>query len=149
MPDNPFEVLQLSPEASEQDAVRQAARQCQRASDEPARNAARQAIQRLTASREEWTLCAMLTHPRPEHQDAEIERFVAAHRRPPATAGAAPGVPGVDLEELRGLLLDALAEEQAVGPLALERLPLVESAEEIGRQTSEALWQGLIAELRG
>ena len=148
MATNPFEVLRLSPEASEQEAVRQAASLCQRATDEPARNAARQAIQRLTSSREAWALCALLTHPRPEHHDAELERFVNAHRRPPATAAAAPPVPGVDREELRGLLLDALAAEQAVAPLPFERLALTESAEEIARQTSEALWQSLLIDPR-
>ncbi len=148
MPTNPFEALQLPPEATEQEAVQQAARLCQLAADEPSRNAARQAIQRLTSSREEWALQALLTHPSPEHHDAELERFISAHRRPPATSASAPPVPGVDLDELRGLLLDALAEEQAVAPLPLERLPLTESPEEIARQTSEALWQSLLTDAR-
>ena len=146
---NPFEVLLLPPEASEQEAVDQAARLCQRAADEPARTAARQAIQRLTSSRDEWTRCALLTHPRPVHHHAELERFVNTHRRPPATTAEAPAVPGVDQEELRGLLMDALAEELTFAPLDLERMPIDESTEEIHKQTSEALWQTLIGEMRG
>lgn len=146
---NPFEVLRLSPEASEEEAVQQAARLCQMAKDEAARNVVRQAIQQLTASREARALAALLTHPRPEHHNVEVERFIAAHRRPPVTRGESVEVPEVDVEELRGLRMDARAVELTGGALGLERMVITESLEEIERQTSEAVWLGLVGETRG
>ena len=46
---NPFEILRLDPSASEEEIVRQAGRLRQRATDGPALNAIRQAVQALTA----------------------------------------------------------------------------------------------------
>ena len=149
MPENPFEALRLPPEASAEDAVKQAARLSQVAADESSRNRVRQAIQELTASPEAWTLAALLTHPRPEHANAELERFIAAHRRPPATSGGEVSVPGVDWEEVRAILTEALADEQRVSPLPLERVEVSESAAEIDQQTAEALWQGLVGRIGG
>jgi hypothetical protein len=148
MPDNPFEVLRLAPDVSQEEAVQQAGRLSQRAADEPTRNAIRQAIQELTSSTDEWTLQVLLTHPRPEYSRPELDRLIATFRRPPASSAEKIEIPGVDLEELRSLLLDALAEEQTHVPLPLERIEVVESAEEIARQTSEAVWQMLIADMR-
>jgi hypothetical protein len=130
MTNNPFEVLRLSPEVSEEDAVKQATRLCQLAATETERNAIRQAIQQLIASREAWTLQALLTPPRPQYQHAEIDRFVAAHRRPPA------GVTMPVSEEKR--------EEPKEEPIA--RRAILESAEEITRQTNEAVWWNLVGE---
>lgn len=149
MPENPFEVLRLPPEASAEDAVKQAARLSQLAADEPSRNRIRQAIQELTSSADAWTLAALLTHPRPEHTSAELERFVAAHRRPPATTGGEISIPGVDWEEVRAILIEALADEQRVPPLPLERVEVAESAAEIDRQTAEAIWQGMVGRIGG
>jgi hypothetical protein len=140
-------VLRLAPEASEAEAVQQAARLCQRAADEPARNTIRQAIQELTASQEAWTLAALLAHPRPVYTSPELDRLIAAHRRPPP-AGSVP-VPGVDVEEVRDMLLEILAQELPVQPMLLEFIEAPESDAEIGRQTAEALWQGLLSALRG
>lgn len=148
MSDNPFEALKLPPSASAEDAVKQAARLARVAADEAARNRARQAIQELTSSAEAWALAALLTHPRPEYTNAEVERFIATHRRPPASAGEVV-VPGVDWDEVRGLLIDALADEQRFTPLPLERVEVAESAAEIDRQTAEAVWQGLVAQPGG
>jgi hypothetical protein len=147
MSENPFEVLRLGPEAGEAEAVRQAARLCQRAADEPARNAVRQAVQRLTASAQERQLYALMTHPRPDHASPELDRLVAAYRRPPAPVGEVP-VPGVDPEEVRELLLGVLAEEQAPPALPLELVEAPEGEAEVARQTAEALWQGLMGDPR-
>jgi hypothetical protein len=149
MSENPFEVLRLSPDATPEAAVRQAARLAQVATDEASRNQIRQAIQELTASPEAWTLAALLTHPRPEHANAELERFIAAHRRPPASTAAEIPIPGVDWQEVRTLLIAVLADEQRVPPLPLERIEVSESAAEIERQTAEAVWQGLVAQMGG
>jgi hypothetical protein len=148
MSDNPFEVLKLSPDVNAEDAVKQAARLSQLAPDEATRNRARQAIQELTSSAEAWALAALLTHPRPEYTNAEVDRFIAAHRRPPASA-AEVVVPGVDWDEVRGLMIEVLADEQRFTPLPLERVEVAESAAEIDRQTAEAVWQGLVAQPGG
>jgi hypothetical protein len=148
MSDNPFEVLRLDPSADEQAAVRQAARLCQRATDETARNAVRQAVRQLTASAEERQLYALLTHPRPGHATSELDRFVAAFRRPPATSPDAAPCPGLDTKELAELLLVALAAELELTPLPLEAVDEPEPPAEIARQTGEALWRGLISDMR-
>lgn len=145
---NPFTVLRLAPEASLDDAVKQAARLSQLAADEPARNAVRQAIQQLTAGPEAWALWRLLAHPRPGYQDAAIDRFVAAHRRAPAAEATTP-IPGVDRAELRERLLDAIADERGEEKLTLERIEVRESGEEVARQTSEAVWQELVVGMGG
>jgi hypothetical protein len=149
MHDNPFELLRLPPTATEEDAVRQAERLCQRAADEPARNAIRQAVRQLTGSAEERALHALLTHPRPDHGNAELERFQIAFRRPPASTAQAANCPELDLEAVRALLRQALAGELEPGMLPLEAVPVDDPPEEIARQTAEAMWQSLVSDMRG
>lgn len=144
MTENPYEVLQLSPEASEAEIVARAALLCQRTPDEAARGRYRQAAVRLTASAEQRQLFALLTHPYPDHAGAERQRFVAAFRRPPA--GLTVAAPGVDTTEFDALLRDVLAGELNTPAGPLEAVAAWVSAEEIARQTAEALWQRLLAE---
>ncbi len=148
MTENPYEVLRLPPTASPEEVVRQGARLAQRAADEPARNAIRQAVRQLTGTQEERILHALLTHPAPEHSPAVLERFQASFRRPP-TGGIAQSVPPLDLDEVRPWLREALAGQLVGPPLPLEPLDTGESTEEIARQTAEATWQGLPAQPRG
>ena len=143
---NPFEVLRLDPDSSEEEVVRQAGRLRQRATDEQSLNAIRQAVQALTGRAEERLLHALLTHPRPTHAWPALERFAAAFRRPPA-ATASP-VPPPDLNELAGLLRALLAEELELAPLPLEAVDAAEDAAEIERQMAEALWQSLLVDMR-
>jgi hypothetical protein len=58
-------------------------------------------------------------------------------------------VPGVDVEELRQLLIEALAGQYPPPHLQLEPIEIKEGPEEIARQTAEALWQSLVAQPRG
>jgi len=148
MTDNPFEVLRLAPTAGPEEAVRQAARLAQRATDEADRNGIRQAVRALTGSDEERALHALLTHPGPRYGSVALEQFQAAFRRPPQPA-AAPSVPPLDLEEFRAPLLAALAAQLPPAVLPLEPIELTESAEEVARQSAEALWQSLIGQPRG
>jgi hypothetical protein len=148
MPDNPFELLRLPPSATEEEVVRQGARLCQRAPDEPARNLLRQAVRQLTGSAEERLLHALLTHPRPQHASADLERLQATFRRPPASTGAPPPIPPLDLPEVEGLLREILAAELEPLPLPLEAVPEDDPPEEIARQTAEALWQSLLSDMR-
>jgi hypothetical protein len=148
MTENPFEVLRLAPTATPEEVVRQGARLAQRAADEPTRNAIRQAVRQLTGTDEERVLHALLTHPAPDYAPAVLERFQAAHRRPPA-GGSAPPVPALDPEEFRRILRDTLAGQIAPPTLTLEPMETAESGEEIARQTAEAVWQGLPAQPRG
>jgi hypothetical protein len=83
---NPFEVLRLDPAAPAEEVVRQAGRLRQRATDEAAVAALRQAVQALTGRAEERGLHELLTHPRPRYHWPHLERFAAAFRRPPAAA---------------------------------------------------------------
>jgi hypothetical protein len=147
MPDNPFEVLRLDPTTDAAEVVRQGARLCQRTADEAARNAIRQAVRQLTGSDGERRLHALLTHPRPDLGSACLDRFQAAHRRPPQ-AGTPTPPPALDIEELRDLLLAQLASELAPPALPLELPAGDDSPDEIARQTGEALWQGLPAQPR-
>jgi hypothetical protein len=144
MSENPFEQLYLPPSATDDEIVRQAERLCRRATDDPARNVFRQAVRQLTGSAEERVLQVLLAHPRPEYDDSVLERFAAAFRRPPKTENAAGVVPALDLDEFRKLLQQALAAELEMTPLPLEAVPVDDTAQEISRQTMEALWQGLI-----
>jgi hypothetical protein len=146
---NPFEVLRLDPTASEEEIVRQAGRLRQRATDEAAHNALRQAVQSLTASAEARTLHAMLTHPRPAHQADTLDRFVAAFRRAPAPETSPAPCPTLDLEEFTALVRALAAEEMEMPAAPFDGLPAVEAPEEIRRQTAEALWQSLLYDPRG
>lgn len=147
MDENPFEVLQLSPQVSPEEAVRQAARLTQCAADEVVRDRIRQAIQKLTSSREGWALYALLTHPGVEYQQDEFERFVSRHRRPPAVQEQELPAAEVDQAEIRQILLAQLARQQSLDPLPLEPLSLDESKQEIEKQTAEAIWQGRVGEM--
>lgn len=147
MTDNPYEVLQLSPEAGEAEIVARAALLCQRTPDEAARGRYRQAAVRLTASLEQRRLFALLTHPHPDPAGAERQRFIAAFRRPPA--GITAALPGVDVTEFDALLRDLLARDLDTPAGPFEAVAAGVSAEEIARQTAEALWQRLLAEPGG
>jgi hypothetical protein len=146
---NPFEVLRLDPSSSEEEIVRQAGRLRQRATDEEARNAIRQAVQALTASAADRQLHALLTHPRPAWQSAVLDRFAAAFRRAPAAAGAPGPCPPLDMEEFRSLLYALAAEELDFAPLEFSGLPAGEDPEEVRLLTAEALWQSLLFDPRG
>src|SRR5262245_56011617 len=106
MAENPFELLRLPPEASEDEIVRPGARLCQTAADTESRDGYREAVRLLTASPSESRLHALLTPPAPAPASSELARFQSAFRRPPA--GEAAAVPPLDQAEavaiLRGLL---------------------------------------------
>jgi hypothetical protein len=148
MSENPFEQLHLPPSASDEEAVQQAEHLCRCAPDEPARNVIRQAVRQLTGSAEERGLYALLAHPRPDYDNSALDRFGAAFRRPPKSQTAPGPVPALDLNEVRDLLRQALLAELEVTPLPLEAVPADDSPEEIARQTVEALWQGLLSDMR-
>jgi hypothetical protein len=148
MRDNPFEVLRLDPGSSEEEVVRQAGRLRQRAHDEAALDAIRQAVQEVAGSPQARLLHALLTHPRPGYQAPELDRFVAAFRRPPQPAGPVE-VPPLDLHEFAQLLGAHLAGGLDLTPLLFEPTGEQEPPEEIRRQTAEALWQSLLSDPRG
>ncbi len=102
-----------------------------------------------TGSAEEQALHALLTHPRPDHGHAELERFQAAFRRPPKSESAAGPLPALDLDEVRDLLRQALAAELEPTSMPLESLAVDDSPDEIARQTAEVLWQSLVMDSRG
>lgn len=141
---NPFEILRLDPSATEEEIVRQAGRLRQRATDEATRNAIRQAVQALTGRVEDRQLLALLTHPGPCYHCPDLERFVAAFRRPPTAAGSVPACPAVDIEEFADLIRGLIAEELELPQLAFESIASTESPYEIEQQTAEALWQNLL-----
>ena len=140
---NPYEVLGLPPGASEADVVRQGARLAQQAGDDEVREAVRQ----LTAGAETRELFALLTPPGGGGVGPEVERFIAQHRRPPA--GLPLNVPALDEAELRDLVRRAVAATLEPRPQPLAAVPAGESAEEVERQTGEALWQSLLHDMRG
>jgi hypothetical protein len=121
---NPFEVLRLDPAAGPEEAVRQAGRLRQRAPDEDAVAAIREAVQALTGAPEERTLHALLTHPRPCYTWPALDRFVAAFRRLPPPAAEAAAERSLDPADIAALLGSPEASEEAV----------------------EALWRCLLAE---
>ncbi|MFQ3593600.1 MAG: hypothetical protein SNJ82_10520 [Gemmataceae bacterium] len=139
---NPFEVLQLPAHASLEQIMAAAARLTQRGDDE-----AREAVRQLTSEETQRRLHGWLTPPGPVERPAEIEQFVAQHRRPPA--GLPLDVPPVDETELRELLRQALLSELQPRPVPLQFVEARESAEEIARQTGEAVWGSLLYDLRG
>jgi hypothetical protein len=145
---NPFEVLRLDPTATEEEIVRQAGRLRQRAADEAALSAVRQAVQALTARPEERRLLALLTHPQPGHAAPALERFAAAFRRPPAAEGPPPPVPSLDLEEFRALVCALLAEELELSPPPFEAPAAAADPAEARRVAAEAVWLALLSEMR-
>jgi hypothetical protein len=102
----------------------------------------------LTGTDEERALHALLTHPDPQYAQPALDQLQTAFRRPPEVHGER-AVPALDLEEFRGLLLAALAAQLPPPVLPLEPIELTESADEIARQTAEALWQSLVGQPRG
>jgi len=145
---NPFEVLRLDPSASEEEIVRQAGRLRRSVTEETALNAIRQAVQALTIRAEDRLLFALLTHAAPCHHWPALDRFAAAFRRPPAATAAPKSFPSLDLEEFRDLLNKTAAEELELAPLPFEPIGEGETAEEVRRQTAEALWQNLLTDTR-
>lgn len=145
---NPFEVLRLDPAATEEEIVRHAGRLRLRAADEAALAAVRRAVQALTARPEDRLLWSLLTHPDPCYQSPALDRFAAAFRRPPAPAGDGAPCPPLDLEEFTALLRRRAAEELELPPQEFEPVANDEPAEEIDRQTAEALWQSLLFDPR-
>jgi hypothetical protein len=145
---NPFEILRLDPSATEEEIVRQAGRLRQRAVDEATRNAIRQAVQALTAGAEDRLLLSLLTHPSPRHRSTILERFAAAFRRPPAASNVPQPCPALDVTEFEGLLRKLIAEELDWVPPPFEPIAAGETANEIDRQTAEALWQSLLFDPR-
>jgi hypothetical protein len=141
---NPFEVLKLDPGTPPEEVVRHAGRLRQRAADEAAVAAVRQAVQALTGRPEERLLHELLTHPRPCYRWPALEQFAAAFRRPPPPASAErQPCPPPDLDELAALLRPLAAEELDAPPLPFDPLDAPEPADEVRRQTVEALWQAL------
>jgi hypothetical protein len=140
--ENPFEVLRLSPEATEEEVVRRAGDLRQTASSEEELSAVRQAVQALTGRTEDRLLQALLTHPRPVHECPALERLVALFARVPQTVLSGPKAPPpeLDLEEWAALVGTLLIKELEPEPLPFELPPVEETEEEIRRQTLEALW---------
>jgi hypothetical protein len=137
---NPFEVLRLDPSATEEEVVRRAGQLRQRAGEELP--ALRQAVQALTGRPEERQLHALLSPPRPCYSWPALERLAAAGRRsPPAPAAESAPPAELDLDEFAALLRPLLLAELAPTPLPFLPPPLEETAEEVARQTAEALWQ--------
>lgn len=149
MTDSPFDILGLPPTAGEDEVVRQAARLCGRTSDEAARGRYREAARLLTGDAARRELFALLTHPGSHPESPELTRFVNAHRRPPASPAAPAARPPLDAAEVRAMLREARLAELAPAPRPLALVEAGEPADEVARQTAEALWQGLVAETRG
>jgi hypothetical protein len=147
MPENPFEVLRLDPAASEEEVVRQAGRLRQRATDEAALNAIRQAVQALTGRPEDRRLHALLTHPAPAYHSAALDRFAAAFRRPPQAAAPGP-CPPLDFQEFQALFYAQVCADLEMTPSPFEPVSGEEEPDEVRRQTAEVLWQSLLFDPR-
>ncbi len=148
MTPNPFEVLALDPNATEEQIVEQAGRLRQRSTDEATLTAIRQAVQALTGRAEDRLLHALLAHPQPAYAWPALEKFVNAHRRAPAVATSAVACPPFDLAEFTSLLQAQIAEELELVAPPFEPLAATEDAAEIQRQAAEALWQSLVCDPR-
>jgi hypothetical protein len=145
---NPFEVLRLGPSATEEEITLQAGRLRRRAIDEATLNAIRQAVQALTAGAEDRLRFALLTHAAPCHHWPALDRFKATFRRAPVAATAPASCPLLDMEEFADLLKRMAAEELELTPPSFEPIAEDETAEEVSRQTAEALWQSLLFDTR-
>jgi hypothetical protein len=141
---NPFEVLRLDPTATEEEVIRHAGRLRQRATEEAVHTAIRQAVQSLTASAAARQLHSLMTHPRPGYQEETLDRFVAAFRRAPLPDASPVPIPPVDLDEFAALVRAAAAGALDLAAGEFEGILAEEPAEEIQRQTVEALWQNLL-----
>ena len=118
----------------------------QRVTEETVLNAIRQAVQALTVRAEDRLLFALLTHPAPCHHWPALDRLAAAFGRPPAATAAPASSPPLDLEEFRDLLNRTVAEELELNLPPFEPIAEGERAEEVRRQTAEALWQSLVSD---
>ncbi|MBY0228237.1 MAG: hypothetical protein K2W96_03035, partial [Gemmataceae bacterium] len=77
-----------------------------------------------------------------------LERFIAAHRKPPL--GEAAAIPPVDEDEVRAILRARRMEEwETEPPQPLDRFADTEPPEEQERQRSEAAWLSLLFDTRG
>jgi hypothetical protein len=147
--DNPFEVLRLDPSASDEEVVRQAGRLRQRAADETAVAAIRQAVQALTGRPQERLLHVLLAHPAPCHLWPTLERFTAAFRRPPMpTVRTPPSCPAPDPADVLALLRPLAAAELDVHSPPFEQVGEPDDTAEIVKQTIEGVWQTLPFDLR-
>jgi hypothetical protein len=147
--DNPFEVLRLDPSAPDEEVVRQAGRLRQRAADETAVAAIRQAVQALTGRPEERLLQVLLTHPAPCHLWPTLERFTAAFRRPPRpTVQTPPSCPAPDPADVLALLRPLAAAELDVPSPPFEQVGEPDDTAEIVKQTIEGVWQTLPFDMR-
>jgi hypothetical protein len=147
--DNPFEVLRLDPSASDEEVVRQAGRLRQRAADETAVAAIRQAVQVLTGRPEERLLSVLLAHPAPCHLWPALERFTAAFRRPPMPAvQVPPSCPAPDPADVLALLRPLAAAELDVPSPPFEQVGEPDDTAEIVKQTIEGVWQILPFDMR-
>jgi hypothetical protein len=145
---NPFEVLKLDPTATDEEIVAQAARLKQRAATDAEQAAIQQAVQALMSHPEARRLHVLLSHPRPTHTSAALERFIAAFRRPPVSTATPAPCPELDREEFDRLLRAAAAEELDLKPEPFEPLDPVDP-DDVRRQAAEAVWQSLIFDPRG
>ncbi len=146
---NPFEVLRLDPAAPAEEVVRQAGRLRQRATDEAAVAAVRQAVQALTGRPEERLLHELLTHPAPYYNWPALDRFTVAFRRPPLPPAAAPPeCPPPDPAEVAALLRPLAAAELDAEPPPFELVGETDDRAEIVRQTVEGVWQALPFDMR-
>jgi hypothetical protein len=145
----PFEVLGLPPTADEAAVVERAAALCRKSGDEDAKARYREAARMLTTSAEERAMWALRSFPGADYENKELDRFVAANRRPPASSAEPRPVPPPDEGELREWLLTALAAELEPTPRPFAPVPAGETADEIARQSAEALWQGAVGPTGG
>jgi hypothetical protein len=146
---NPFEVLRLDPATPTDEVVRHAGRLRQRATDEAAVAAIRQAVQALTGRSEQRLLHELLTHPAPCYSWPTLERLTAAFRRPPLPAAEAPpACPPPDPAEVAALLRPLAAAELDAGSLPFEAVGEAEDRAEVVRQTVEGMWQTLPFDMR-
>ena len=145
MSENPFEVLKLDPNATEEEIVQQAGRLRQQTTNEQELTAIRQAVQALTSGDEERALLRLFTHPQPDHDGSAVENLANAFRRPPQ-ASASQDVPecsALDLEALAEIMKPFVVRELRPEKLPLEPAAIEETPKEIERQTIEAMWQAL------
>jgi hypothetical protein len=145
---NPFEVLRLDPTASEDEIVRRAGQLRRRTGDPAALAELLRAVQSLTRRPEDRELLALFTHPVPEYSTPALERVAAAFRRPPAPSEVVQACTPLDIAEFAGCIAAKLAEELDTPPPPFEPVAPGDDADEIRRQSDEALWQGMIFDTR-
>jgi hypothetical protein len=142
---NPFEVLRIDPDASDEQVVALAARRRQRAADDHELTAIRQAVQALTGEAEKRLLARLFTHPRPGWERSDLVRWVGAFRRPPLREEPSQTMHPGELGELANLLRSVLGE----GPDQLLARPGAWESPREGPMIRwlETCWKGLGATL--